>query len=988
MICVCLEGFIMMEDGTCSLAVVQNPPVCRADNECPTKEACINQMCRSPCGCGHNADCQIIDHRPVCTCQIDYQGNPDIGCFPIGCVVDDECEDDHACYDGVCANPCLVNDPCSKNAECYAQQHRAFCRCPSGLQGDGYTECIIIGCRADSECPADRGCINTHCVNPCIYNTCGRSAECVNIDHEAKCRCPPGTAGDPNIECIPMPKAECYVDGDCPSQHACINETCVNPCRVLDPCHESTMCKVIDTLPVRTMICICQDGMVTKDGGVCQLLPPIKLGCSADPECPSDTACFNGICKDPCQCGANANCEIIEHHPVCSCERGYEGDPEIRCYDTGCYSNDDCLTTHVCRNGQCDPVCGPNNEPCGEEAVCQGVNHEAACYCPPGSRGNPRTQCIAIGCVADDTCPSDRSCINQRCVNPCTSDPCELPATCQAVNHVADCPCPPGFNGTRALGCEKIVIGCRNDGDCPSKTACINGECIDPCGLDPCGEYAECRVVDTIPIRTIACECLPGYQGDAAVKCVLSTVCPFEKAFILNEENECVCPIERGFYVDNNGNCAKCPVELGFVMTEDGRCICDPQRGYVLTRLGTCDCPKPTYKNENGKCIESIVGRTDFPRADMMVNCLADGVQVDVDVRGLNFSGIMYVKGHSKNEECRRIIKSDVDEGIIDFKVKFNTCGMIHENGLARFILVLQMHPKLVTYKAQAYHVKCTYNTGEKTITIGFNVAMLTTAGTIANTGPPPTCLMQITNPSGGSIDKAEIGDLLMLRVQVEPSNIYGGFARSCIALTANSEGDDNEYIVTDENGCATDSKIFGEWEQEDGDSKALVAIFSAFKFPSSNSIRFQCNVRVCFGRCHPVNCNGYDAFGKRRRRQAIAEPAAALTELVYDGQLKEIQVSSQAILTIETQVERYTQPRETEPRIDEVCVSKWGFIIALIITALLALVAVAVAVSCWLMAYRRKPKHTGPLPHPSEFPNPLFTTPEPLAEPSPDYIS
>ena len=71
-----------------------------------------------------------------------------------------------------------------------------------------------------------------------------------------------------------------------------------------------------------------------------------------------------------------------------------------------------------------------------------------------------------------------------------------------------------------------------------------------------------------------------------------------------------------------------------------------------------------------------------------------------------------------------------------------------------------------------------------------------------------------------------------------------------------------------------------------------------------------------------------------------------------------------------------------------EVCVSTMGFIIALIITALLALVAVAVAVSCWLMAYRRRPKIDGPLPHPAEFPNPLFTTPEPLAEPSPDYLS
>lgn len=123
--------------------------------------------------------------------------------------------------------------------------------------------------------------------------------------------------------------------------------------------------------------------------------------------------------------------------------------------------------------------------------------------------------------------------------------------------------------------------------------------------------------------------------------------------------------------------------------------------------------------------------------------------------------------------------------------------------------------------------------------------------------------------------------------------------------------------------------------------------------------------------------------------------------------------VESNAILTFEKK-ERFIDPTEcefpidpfffllTQPlnnangflhaapdvRIEEVCVSMVGFIIALIITALLALVAVAVAVSCWLMAYRRRPKIPGPLPHPPDFPNPLFTTPEPLAEPSPDYLS
>lgn len=167
-------------------------------------------------------------------------------------------------------------------------------------------------------------------------------------------------------------------------------------------------------------------------------------------------------------------------------------------------------------------------------------------------------------------------------------------------------------------------------------------------------------------------------------------------------------------------------------------------------------------------------------------------------------------------------------------------------------MLVIQKHPKLVTYKAQAYHIKCVYATGEQNVTLGFNVSMLTTAGTIANTGPPPTCVMRIVTHTGQEINSAEIGDNLMLQVDVQPSSIYGGFARSCVAKTM-EDNVENEYIVTDENGCATDPSIFGEWEHN-ADTMSLLASFNAFKFPSSDNIRFQCNIRVCFGKCQPVS--------------------------------------------------------------------------------------------------------------------------------------
>lgn len=85
-------------------------------------------------------------------------------------------------------------------------------------------------------------------------------------------------------------------------------------------------------------------------------------------------------------------------------------------------------------------------------------------------------------------------------------------------------------------------------------------------------------------------------------------------------------------------------------------------------------------------------------------------------------------------------------------------------------------------------------------------------------------------------------------------TGIYGGFARSCIAKTSEvATNIENEYTVTDEDGCATDAAIFGEWERSE-DGSALRAAFNAFKFPSSDNIRFQCNIRVCFGKCQPVS--------------------------------------------------------------------------------------------------------------------------------------
>ena len=75
----------------------------------------------------------------------------------------------------------------------------------------------------------------------------------------------------------------------------------------------------------------------------------------------------------------------------------------------------------------------------------------------------------------------------------------------------------------------------------------------------------------------------------------------------------------------------------------------------------------------------------------MIVNCLADGVQVDMNIGNPGFNGLMYVKGYSKNEECRKSLARNEDVGTVDFKIRFNTCGLIHENVIVIYLYFVEL---------------------------------------------------------------------------------------------------------------------------------------------------------------------------------------------------------------------------------------------------------------------------------------------------------
>lgn len=58
------------------------------------------------------------------------------------------------------------------------------------------------GCKINDDCPQSDTCLNQQCINPCtVSNPCAPNAECQAKNHRAVCQCPSGLAGNPFINC-------------------------------------------------------------------------------------------------------------------------------------------------------------------------------------------------------------------------------------------------------------------------------------------------------------------------------------------------------------------------------------------------------------------------------------------------------------------------------------------------------------------------------------------------------------------------------------------------------------------------------------------------------------------------------------------------------------------------------------------------------------------------------------------------------------------
>ena len=105
--------------------------------------------------------------------------------------------------------------------------------------------------------------IPTQRPDPCNPSPCGQNALCSNRNGAAACTCIQDYFGDPYVACRP----ECTINADCPSNKACKNLHCIDPCPGL--CGVNAQCKVINHIPT----CTCVEGYIGDPFTTCSLRP-------------------------------------------------------------------------------------------------------------------------------------------------------------------------------------------------------------------------------------------------------------------------------------------------------------------------------------------------------------------------------------------------------------------------------------------------------------------------------------------------------------------------------------------------------------------------------------------------------------------------------------------------------------------------------------------------------------------------------------------
>lgn len=249
---------------------------------------------------------------------------------------------------------------------------------------------------------------------------------------------------------------------------------------------------------------------------------------------------------------------------------------------------------------------------------------------------------------------------------------------------------------------------------------------------------------------------------------------------------------------------------------------------------------------------------------DIQIECNSENIVVTLSTNH-GFNGMIYPKGLSKNSSC--MTEYHQTNANITYNLPLRSCNTMSsdvEDGIEYFnTVMIQPHRRLVTNQGRGYHIRCRYQTKERTITnldqqLNINLTQITPA--VVGSATMPSCTMKIFSANDLSREVAaenvRIGDELQLVIALDDQDVYGMIVTSCLVRDGMNWG---EQPLIDEVGCPVDEEIMPQFVYAQNLTRASVT-FQAHKFPYTSSVYYQCNVRLCFreGGCNhvPPNCD------------------------------------------------------------------------------------------------------------------------------------
>lgn len=337
---------------------------------------------------------------------------------------------------------------------------------------------------------------------------------------------------------------------------------------------------------------------------------------------------------------------------------------------------------------------------------------------------------------------------------------------------------------------------------------------------------------------------------------------------------------------------------------------------------------------------------------DINIDCNSNEINVEIVTKSGAFNGMIYPKGLSKNSSC--LTEYFQEKTPIHYKLPLRSCNTMNtemsDGGLEYFnTIVVQPHRKLVTNQGRGFHIRCRYQTKEKTI----NDISTSEATMLLATSPMPGCTMKIFSGDVNDREVAEnvkIGEMLTMVIEIDNQNIYGLKVSDCSVRDGLGWG---EQKLTDTNGCPIDNDIMGLFEYSQSQTTALVH-FQAHKFPYTDSVYYQCSVQLCLKsdrECQNVKPDCKNKRIKKPRRKRDDDEGTQAQIEVYSGLYVN---EANELVTPEQQDLIAREEAHNDP--NNICITQRNFAIAISVAGLILMLLV-IAAFLILFARRRTPK-------------------------------